>query len=74
MQDFDAVLADPGQAFTDLRVRLTGPSRSRPHVASAARERLPGLLDTRLVRAELARLRAFPPLPGRCGADGRRGA
>ncbi len=62
MQDFDAVLADDGLRPAGVRTRrLTGATREAASVAQAVGEPLPQLLDTRLVRAELTRLRG----PGR---------
>ncbi|HEX4437851.1 MAG TPA: hypothetical protein VH061_13755 [Solirubrobacteraceae bacterium] len=56
MQDWGALLAEPGQDGADLRIRRVVSCRD----AEGARQEagLPGLLDTRLVRAELSRLRA----------------
>jgi hypothetical protein len=69
MYDSAAVLAEPGAstiAGEGRRIVFSGPGRS------IARVSLPGLLDTRLVRAELVRLRG-PRRPATAVHSGRSG-
>ncbi len=74
MQDFDAVLADSGPALAAVRTaRLTGASWIVVSGEPACGGPLPGLLDTRVVRAELSRLRG-PRVEASPGGDRRRGA
>lgn len=73
MQELSAALLGPVPGATEVRAeRLTGGGRPRLSAAPAAVAVRPGLLDTRLVRAELSRLRD----PGRRMATraGRRSA
>ncbi len=75
MQDFPAVLGAPGSGAAELRVRRLTPQRMPAAGQSVVRAALPGLLDTRLVRAELSRLRGpAQTSPGRAsGASRARG-
>lgn len=77
MQDLPALLADPAAAEAPLRAaRLTRTSRRGQIGTETQRgQALRDLLDTRLVRAELARLRAPAALRPTAGRhDGRSGA